>query len=529
MRENKKTPKLISFIRDKYFLLPALSALLLGLSRYPVKLNFLVFFAFIPLLYLMNRSELAKQTIGNRKPITRAKFIKTALTFSTVYTLVTLYWISVVTLPGFMGLFILFGAYFIILLYLVFKISTVLPGFKYPGFISCWLSFEWLQNFGELRFPWFNIGYSLSEYTSLIQVAELGGVYLLSLLILTINILLFVFLTNFPRKKSLVPLLVTALIIVLWSSWGSNRKNNLPLQEENFRAAIVQVSIPQYIKWDDDFYNTTLALYEEYTLKAASGDPDLIIWPESAIPDYIIRIKRPRKFVLGLIDRIETDLFLGFPHYETESRNDLLEYRFYNSTTLITAEGYIHRPYKKIYLVPFGERIPFMDYFPFLRNLQFGQANWEYGEEIIHYQIQKGDKQFLFSSLICFEIAFPVLTNTIAADNVDFMVNVTNDAWFKKTVGPYQHAMMTKIRAVETRTQIYRAANTGISLIVDPRGIITNRTKLYEKTNIEEKLYRYPGQTFYVKYLTYYPFIFLIITFLLIIALIIQGFSLKRL
>lgn len=517
LTETGRSSALVSFVRDRFFWQPALSALLLGLSRHPLRLNFLIFAAFIPLLALLYKE----------KNYAGLKIIKLALTFSTVYTLITLYWISVVTLPGFLGMFILFGAYFIILFYFVTRICIKIPRLRFIGFASCWLSFEWLLNFGELRFPWFNAGYSLAEYTPLIQIAEIGGIYLLSLIILIVNLLIFNVFRSFPSSRSKVALIALILLILVWTAGGLYRLKTLPLIEDDFRGAIVQVSIPQDIKWDGDFYDRTLALYREYTLKAAEKEPSLIILPESAIPDYVLQANKPKNFILNLVNDTETYIFLGLPHYELVYENEQYEYKFYNATTLVNPAGFFYRPYYKIYLVPFGERIPFMDYFPVLRKLEFGQANWEYGEEIIHFSVKTDNREYLFSSLICFEIAFPALTAKIAEDEVDFMVNVTNDAWFKRTAGPYQHGMMTVIRGVETRTQIYRAANTGISMIVNPQGRIIADTLLYEKTVIEEPLYLYPGSTIYVRHLRNYPVIFLLTALSLFFTTLIRSFSFR--
>jgi len=510
MRDTDRKSKLLVFIQDRFFLLPALSALLLGISRYPARLNFLVFVAFIPLFSLLSPP----------RPFKLKQLVKTALTFSTIYTLVTLHWVSIVTLPGYLGMFIIIGLYFIILFYLIEKIFRYLPFFRYLGFISLWLSFEWLQNFSEFRFPWFNIGYSLAEYTSLIQLAEIGGIYLLSLMILLVNILLFSFLNNFPAKRSLIALIITIFVFAGWIGWGNYRLHNIHLEEEDFRGAIVQVSIPQYIKRDSAFYDSTLALYRDYTMQAAQKEPDLIIWPESAIPDYVLKINKPRRFILEVVEETGIDLFLGLPHYEISYDNEQQEFLFYNATTLINADGTIQQPYYKIYLVPFGERIPLMNHLPFLKNLDFGQANWEYGKDIVLFSVHKDDREYIFSSLICFEIAFPGLTSRMADAESDFFINVTNDAWFERTIGPYQHGMMTVIRAVETRTQIYRAANTGISLIVDPKGVILKDTQLFDKTIIDDKLYKYPGKTIFVRYLTNFPLIFLILCLSMILILL---------
>jgi apolipoprotein N-acyltransferase len=496
-----------TLVNDRYFLLPALSAFLLALARYPFKLNFVVFFAFVPLMILFAKHE----------EISLKRLLKTALVFSTVYTAVALYWISVVTFPGFLGMFILFGLYFFVLFMLVLLIARRLPKFKYWGLISCWLSFEWLQNFGEFRFPWFNIGYSLSDYTPLIQIAEIGGIYLLSFMILIVNLLLFYSFYRFPQRISKICFALFIVIMLFWIVWGSHRLNSIPLQETDLDIAIVQVSIPQDLKWSEAFFDSTLALYEKYTLKAAEREPDLIIWPESAVPDYVLRSVRSRMFISKTARKANTDIFTGFPHYEYRSDNPDQEILYYNTATLFRKGGTVEEPYQKIILVPFGERIPFMNILPFLKKLDFGQANWEYGENIQYYYLHNDNENYKFSPLICFEIAFPKLTNQMALDQTDFMVNITNDAWFKRTIGPYQHAAMTAIRAVETRTQIYRAANTGFSIIVNPKGVITQKTKLYEQTFITDKLYTYPKQTIFVTRLRYFPLIFLLLAIVLII------------
>ena len=163
--------------------------------------------------------------------------------------------------------------------------------------------------------------------------------------------------------------------------------------------------------------------------------------------------------------------------------------------------------------MPFGERTPFLKTFPVLWKVQFGQANFEYGDNIEFYELEK----YKFAPLICFEIAMPSLTNKIAQSNADFIVNLTNDAWFKKSVGTFQHAMMTKIRAVETRTQIYRAANTGFSLVISPKGEILQKSKLYDITTLSKNLFIHDGKTFFTKFPLLFPFLCLIIGFYLVI------------
>ena len=124
--------------------------------------------------------------------------------------------------------------------------------------------------------------------------------------------------------------------------------------------------------------------------------------------------------------------------------------------------------------------------------------------------------------MICFEIAFPLLTAEMAKDDIDFIVNVTNDAWFHRSAGTYQHVSMTKFRAIETRKQIYRAANTGYSIIVSPTGEVLKQTKLFEKDTINNPLYIYENNSYFTKHFFWFPIVFVVCAGILFVYSIIK-------
>jgi apolipoprotein N-acyltransferase len=487
------------FYRKKELFYPFLSALLLGVSRLPLHLNFVVFIAFVPLLIFLQRFD-------DRKKVFRAGLI-----FGFTYTLVCLHWIGLVTVPGLAGIFIIISLYFAILLLLISKLKTLLPKLHFIIFIFFWLAFEIIQNYlGEFRFAWFNLGYALADYTVLIQIGEIGGIYIVSLMILIINILLYrIIQTGRYRWRSF---LLPMLIVLVWLGFGIYRYKTIKLVETGKNIGIVQVSIPQHLKWEEEYVQTTLDLYEEYTKALAAEQPDLIIWPESALPAYVMREPRFRYFVADLAQELKTDIFLGFPHYEF-AIDYPQRYKFYNACTRVNKQGIFDDLYCKIILVPFGERMPLLSVFPALWDLQFGQANFEYGIKQVHYDLDG----YRYSPLICFEIVFPRLTTQMAQDEVDFIVNITNDAWFKRSAGTYQHMVMAKFRAVETRMPVYRAANTGYSVIISARGDIQKQTELYEKTTITHPLEIYDGRSIYTQYLNWLPYIFLVGSLIFII------------
>ena len=494
------------FFRQSYFYKSFLAALLLGSSRLPLHLGFLCFLGFIPIFSLFN------ENLKNKK------IILSAIIFSTIYTAVSLHWISLVTISGFFGTFILFGIYFSILFLLIGNLWKILPKFRYLIFICFWLSFEYLQNFGEFRFPWFNVGYSLSDYLVLLQPAEIGGIYLLSLLIIVLNIFFYELRNNLKRNLFLI-----ILLLITWFGFGIYRLNTIPLHETKTDISIIQVSVPQNKKWEASYLDSTLILYDKYSKIAAKNNSSLIIWPESAIPAYVKRQTKFRSFISRTARQVKTDIFTGFPHYEIADSTYRFRFKFYNSCTKIDKNGKYYPLYYKNVLVPFGERIPFLNIFPILWKLDFGQANWEYGTKQEFYDVDG----FKYSPLICFEIAFPKLTLKMAQQNADFIVNITNDAWFYRSAGTYQHAVMTKFRAIETRKQIYRAANTGYSLIVSPTGEVLQKTELFEKKVIHDKLFIYEGNSVFTKYLYWFPLVFVFGAGLLMVMLFLKKWMIR--
>ncbi len=482
------------------------AGILLGLSRLPLHLNFLVFFAFIPIFSLFEQR------------ISIKKLFLSGVIFGFIYNLVCLHWVSLVTIPGYLGMFILLGIYFGILFLIAGTVWEKIKNLRIIGFLSFWLAFEFIQNFGEFRFPWFNAGYALADFPILIQLAEIGGIFLLSFGIIIINYFIYGLKNNF--RKYMILILLT---LFLWFGYGYFRFKNLVMEKTDFKTAMIQVSIPQDIKWDSKYLESTVKLYDDYTRRAMLMQPDLIIWPESALPVYLKRDYKYKRFVLDLARELDINIFTGFPSYEIAFPPHPNRYKFYNSASVFRKDSTIDPEYHKIILVPFGERMPFLKCFPILWNIQMGQANFEYGKDQEIYF----EQEYSYSPLICFEIAFPEITYRIAKKQVDFIVNITNDAWFHRSAGTYQHAAMTKIRAVETRTQIYRCANTGYSMIVNPMGEVLAISELFEKTVIASELYLCRNSSLYVDKLFWYPIIFVILSFIFLIYALLTGLKLK--
>jgi len=483
---------------------------LLSISRLPLHTGSLVFIAFIPLLkHIDSGSYKAKH------------LLICGLIFSAIQIAIVFYWIASVTMGGLLGIWLIFTLWYFLLFYLLQRFWHRLPYLRFAGFASLFISFEYLQNFSEMRFPWFHIGYSLSDYLPLLQALDLGGMVLLALLILGINFLFFRL-----KQYRMWSIAAVALIFALWIGYGVHRINSLQLSKHENRVAVMQPSIPQEDKWITENYQSIIARYDSLSALAKADQKELIIFPEAAIPDYALLIPDIYHDLMQIVIKNQISVFTGFPHMEMAPPEHPEPAYYYNAANLFHPDGRHQEIYFKNILVPVGERMLWLEHFPFLWKLQFGQANWEFGTQIPRYYCGEHD----FSPSICYELAFPHFmqkANFSLPDanlaKADYHVNITNDAWFGTSYGPWLHGIMTRYRAIESRIQIYRSANTGISMIVDPLGRILESTTLFSITNISAPLYICGEIPLYHR-IYQYPMIFVFGT----LALLILSFFFAR-
>lgn len=479
-----------------------ISALALGLSRYPNGLGTFAFIAFIPLFRYFDSGKKRK-----------TELFRAAILFAFVNTVVAYHWVGLVTVPGVIGMIILFSLYYWFVFAYLNRVWHGKEWIKWCGFIAIWLSFEFFLFFTEFRFPWLNIGYAMSNFNLLAQIADLGGIHLISFMILLVNIVLYRFLSGI--RSSIYLLLI---IFSVWFGYGYYRYINIKVELADLNVQMMQPSIG-LDKFDMDI-DDILALYEKQAYYASLSKPDLYIWPEAAVPDLPLHPSHVhlRNKLIKLAEKYKMNILLGTTDGLPAPPDYHYSLYYYNAAVLLRyPELTFDEPYYKMYLVPVGERMPYLNAIPLLWKLEFGQANWEFGKELKYYTIQnKAGKEFIFSPQICYEILFPNISNQMARDGVDFIVNLTNDAWFKKSIGTYQHAMMSRIRAIETRKTVIRCANTGHSAVVSPTGKIEVFTKLYDVANFQAPVYTTESQSLYVKYLYNLPYIFVIGALLII-------------
>ncbi len=351
------------------------------------------------------------------------------------------------------------------------------------SFPLAWTAVEWLRSFGDLGFTWAMAGDTLASYPLLIQPAELGGAYLLSLWLTALSATLYRL--AFPRAgtpRRWIAALAVALAAAV-PAYGALRMTALERRApawRTFRGAAIQPDIPQDRKWDAAFERETQRRLVELSLRAARARPNLVVWPESALPSYLRYDPTSRALVLALAQRIGSPIFTGTTDADTlPGRGGGLpgDYVVYNAAFLVRPGMIEPRRYAKHRLVPVAERVPFVPQVAtgFFERLSSWTGQFAPGEEWTTWTVDGVG----FGALICYESTFPAATRALVRNGAEVLLNITNDAWFGPTAAPYQHASHLALRAVENRIPALRAANTGISGWVDPLGRYHDRTALY--------------------------------------------------
>lgn len=336
------------------------------------------------------------------------------------------------------------------------------------SFPAAWCGIEWLRGWLFTGFPWLAIGYSQIDSPLGLGFAPIVGVYGISFLIaMNAGVALFSIINW--HTKSLYAIYGFVFIALLWSSgllltqvpWS------VPYRQP-FYASLIQPSIPQSLKWDPDKLIPTLKTYTSLT-KQASGT--LIVWPETAVPNFLHRVEN--EWLNPLTQTLAARgayLLVGTPVLDPN------EQAYYNGAVLL---GKNRADYYKRHLVPFGEYLPLKALIGnLLKFLKIPMSNFTPGALNSH-SIRIGEHTVGVS--ICYEDAFGEEIRT-ALPAASYLVNLSNDGWFGDSLAPHQHLEISRMRAVETARPLIRATNSGISAIIGPRGEIHASTQVFTST-----------------------------------------------
>ena len=403
---------------------------------------------------------------------------------------------------------------------------SLLRGSNLPGLIvtapSLWVALELLRTYFLSGFPWELLGYSQYRWLTVIQMADVTAVYGVSFLIVMVNVALAELVAwaipmTQPAQSSrepfpLKPVLAAGVALATALLYGSLRLNDqgAATGDRSIAIRLVQANIDQAHKWDAAYLLDTLDRYQRLSKDGSAGS-DLIIWPEAATP-FLFEQQTPyRAEVSQLVKSQGVPLLFGSParrYYENGAPYNL------NSAYLLDAEGLMAGRYDKQHLVPFGEYIPLKSSLLFfLEKLVEGIGDFEAGREptvlTVPPKMAPLDAQTAttrsgpgarFGTVICYEVIFPDLVRRFVDRGADFMVTITNDAWFGRSAAAAQHFSMVVFRAVENRTAFARAANTGISGFIDRDGRIQQASPIFEEGAYTGRLRIGHSPTFYSKY-----------------------------
>ncbi len=512
--------------KERYLLI--LTGLLMGCGfpPFPFPCSLLLFIGLIPYLYVLEK----RSTLAGINKATYLAFF--------VFNLITIYWVGSwqkATDPFLMiagGVLLFFNPILFFIpstLYYIFKknLSSKYALFFFPLF---WITYEYLYMLTDLSFPWLTLGNGLATFIPFIQIADIIGSVGLSLVILYINLLLYRGIINFKfsRIRSAVYFGSALLIFIPVLSYGIYRMNAFRLTDKTIRVGLIQPNLDPWKKWENRDLNGLTDEYLNLSAEAVSKGAKLIIWPETALGDFFWDGSRNQTVdkIYSFLKSNNVYLLTGLPDVRFYFKGQKIPpdavkakwgdyyYTMYNGIILLSPDSYRVQRYDKMKLVPFGEKVPFANEIPFLGKLLswgVGISGWNVGRDTVNFKLpvavtstseQESTKRdsIKINALVCYESVFPYFVVDFVQRGARMITIVTNDSWYGRSSGPYQHKEIAVLRAVENRRSVIRAANGGISCIIDPLGRTKVQSELFTRTYIVGNVELETGETFFTRH-----------------------------
>ncbi|MFI4937273.1 MAG: apolipoprotein N-acyltransferase [Candidatus Berkiellales bacterium] len=355
------------------------------------------------------------------------------------------------------------------------------------AFPALWVVFELIRGFIFTGFPWLFVGYSQIE-NHLRDYATVGGVYTVSWATVLVAAILYGIIDYYYSHKTKTKIRngLVALMLVVWGvAFGLHQIKWVTPIQQSLTVALVQGNVPQLMRWDPAAVTQIVNTYEELTQQAL--DINLIIWPEAAIPVPLPVSAGLFKQMDASMDAHNTGLIAGVP-----SEADKTHY--YNS---LIGVGRASGIYHKSHLVPFGEYVPLER---FLRGI-IAFFNLPMSSIIPGPTDQEPltAQSYRFAPAICYEIAYPLFVQQMS-QHADFILTVSNDAWFGTSIGPWQHLQIAQFRAIENGKYVLRATNTGLTAIIAPDGTIQAIAPQFEPYVLTGTVNAMKGQTLWSRF-----------------------------
>jgi apolipoprotein N-acyltransferase len=346
-------------------------------------------------------------------------------------------------------------------------------------------------------FSWCLLGYSQHANLPMIQIARYAAVYGVSFLVAAVSSALAFLLIERRRGPRMAVLVIMGGMLALVWMYGQWRLGQAIPEAGRLRVGLVQASIAQDEKWDAAHAWANVDRHLELTRRAIAEGARLVVWPESSLPFLFDRVPVVAAQLRDLVR--QHGIYLLFGNDDREDGADERG-RIWVGAKMLDPAGRIALRYHKIRLVPFGEYVPIQSVLTlggrFSAKLVQEAGDFTPGQE---YALGSVDGHPV-AAFICYEAIFPDLVREFTARGAQLLVNITNDGWYGRTSAPYQHFAMAKFRAVENERYLVRAANTGITAVVDPCGRVVARTELFEKTVLVRDVPLLARSTFYSRH-----------------------------
>lgn len=475
-----------------------IGGLLLTLAYPPFPTGFLAYFVLAPLLYAL-KDKTPKQHVG------------LAYIFGLAFNATAMFWTWRVTLPGTVAMILILAFYWAVPFW-IFGLSKKRWGrWAYLLLPILLVGLEYFRTLGDLAFPWTNLSYTQSYYTSWLQILPFAGDTLLSFWIVVLNLLIFYALENHGKKRWLG----LAGAFALWVAPGSYGARVLEQAKDKpaMQVALLQGNIDSWSKWDAAYTQASFDTYRQLAFVAAARGADFLVWPETAAPCYLLQEPNYLSQVRAISQVTKREMLVGTLNYRAVGPD---RYLYYNAAYNFDTLGQPSEPYCKLHLVPFGETIPFSGRLKILKDIHVGQADFTPGDSIMLLPSRFGP----YGTLICYEVVFPDLVRHFVLKGAKFLVAITNDGWYGRTNGPYQHERIALFRAVENRIPLVRAANTGISAAFDPYGRVLSEGGLGKKQIVMAQIPLRQETTFYSRWGDFFPQLCLLLSLLAVLALV---------
>ncbi len=366
-----------------------------------------------------------------------------------------------------------------------------------------WVGLDQLRTFLFTGFPWMDLAYGLAFRPELIQAAELGGHHLVTFALVLCNSLLVALIdrqrrqVQWQRHQERRLLMAACGLLVFVFGYSTLRYRSFPAYGHHTLTAsvtVVQGNIDQHSKWTPRNQKATVTTYEHLSSRGMDNhNIDLLVWPETAMPFYLQQHPLGRE-IAAYCRQNNIWLLTGAPSYAfiTNQNNEKIPI-YLNSALLLAPDGKIHGEYAKQHLVPFGEYVPLGKLLPFLSPLVVNSGNFSAGRSSIPLNVGR----LRLGILICYESIFPEISRQEVRNQANVLVNISNDGWYGRSSAPYQSLAMAVFRAVENRRPLVRAANTGVSAFIDPRGTIRQQTGIFEPATLTDQVPLMEQMTFF--------------------------------